>query len=411
MQIDRRVAMWVVCAAVLGVGSAASADRDPVTGEIVGDTSPVSFAEACRRDLLPDQEARFYESLGRAESALAAGETETGVDALQSAIGAAYRGGAESNLAVKCLGRPAAKRFIEAQLESYRQHRSSTADPMRLRRPELIVLAVDSGADAVVRAVEASSMRGFVSAVRILERAVERLEAHRDFGAFLVSQEEKLLASGRAALAPLRDRAAREHEQALATESGSFSRAATDEETEAAELYDAGTLLADALAGVDLGAEDGAGMDRDAMLLAQRIRESQELLRRARSWNLAEYENEQARPTSQRARERGNEMLARGKDDAASLALREIALESASEYFEFGGFDDEVARADAALAALRPALDAQARQRNAAREEAKQRLEREAAAIRKSAEDIKKSDAERRSFEAEADALEDELGF
>jgi hypothetical protein len=116
-------------------------------------------------------------------------------------------------------------------------------------------------------------------------------------------------------------------------------------------------------------------------------------------------------PSSQRAGERGDTMLAKANDASLSLGAKDVFYAEAEKYFDFAGFSDEEATAASARAAIQPDLKAQRDRQRESFDQARERLKSEAASARQAAEGMRKTEAEKQAFKNEADALEAELGF
>jgi hypothetical protein len=373
----------------------------------VGDVSARSFAEYCRGELPSDRRSKFFTALDTADSALASRNMKAAQNAFGEAREAAYRGGADSDLSVKCLGESVARRWFEAQLELNRQRSAIDSRGSEDETAALYVTAADQGAKAVVMWVGGKKPRRFVASIRTLEGIVDRLDNDRGFGAFMLTEENALANACRKALTSLRERAALEHRRALREEEESFRRLITDQELAASDALKNARVLALAATGVDVGTT----WDRDSIVLRKRASESQEHLRMARVWNLEIYEDRQDMPSSRRARQRGDEMLSRAKDTNSSLPLRDALYKEARRYYDFGGFKEASASAASAHETIQSALQAERDRQDKLLDQAKARMDEEAESIRQAAEDMMKTDSEKRRFEDEADALEEELGF
>jgi hypothetical protein len=386
---------------------AAAADRDPSTGRWGGDVSARTFEEYCRDDLPSNRRSKFFSALDSAERALASGDRKTAREAFSEARSAAYRGGGDSDLSVKCLGESAARRWFKGQLELNRLR--SKVD-LRGREDEtaaLYVTAVDDGAPATISLVERKRPRDFVAAIQTLERIEDQFDRERRFGAFMLSEEDALVETCRRALASLRERAAQEHQRALEMEREFFDRPVTDQERAATDAVGNVQSLAKAFTGVDI---EGT-LDRDTLVLGKRADESRDFLRRARRFNLRSYDDRRVTPSSKRARERGDAMLSSAEDAASSLPRRDASYDEARRYYDFGGFKEESAAVATAQEAIQPALRAARDQQEKLLDEAGTRLKDPAEPAREAAEKMKKSASEQKQFKDEADAMEAELGF
>ncbi len=354
-----------------------------------------------------DRKSKFFAALDAADSALAARDTDDATNALSDAFRLAYRGGGDSEISIKCLGKSVARRWFEVQLELRRQQSASESRRSRDEADLLYVTAADQGATALVSQVEAKRARRFISSLRVLEGIVARVDNDRAYGAFILSEEDALTKACREALTSLRRIAEGRHRTALHDEEDSFRRAITDLEFSASQAVEASQGLAKALLAVDAGAIG----DKDAMILQKRASESLEYLRSARGWNLELFADRQAMPSSKRARKRGDEMLARAEDPGSSLGLKDAAYHEARRYYDFGGFKEASSSTASAHQAIEPALRAAHDRQEKALEEAEARFSVDADSVRRAAENMQKSASEKERFKNEADALEDELGF
>jgi hypothetical protein len=383
------------------------ADFNQATGEWEGDVSAMTFKDYCRGDLPSERRESFFASLDVADSALASNNIPAALDAFGDARGAAYRGGGDSDVSIKCLGEPTAGRWFDAQLELTRQQAATYSPGSGSEFAGLYVLAVEQDSDAIIEAVGRMKPRRFAAAIGNLEQIVARIDNEREFGAFILGKEDRLATACRDAVISLRRRAAQEHRNALREEEGSFSRPLSAEILEASKSIKINADLAKAMIGVDVGAI----WDRDVVVLGQRASQSQDLLRLARVWNLEIYVDRRTMPSSRRAQIRGDEMLSRAEETSSSLRLRDALYDEARRYYDFGGFDEASNSAKAAHESIEPALRAERDRQDRLLEDAEERMSEKAESVRRTVEDMTKTDAERKSFEEEADALEDELGF
>ena len=104
-------------------------------------------------------------------------------------------------------------------------------------------------------------------------------------------------------------------------------------------------------------------------------------------------------------------MLSRAAEQNSSLGLRDAAYQEAQRYYDFGGFKEASASTKAAHESIEPALAAARERQNERLDEAASRMGKRNESIQRGVEEMTKSNAEKKSFEEEADALEDELGF
>jgi hypothetical protein len=404
----RAIGFLLALGIALAANATAAADGDPRPR---GDVSARSFAEYCQGDLPAPRRARFDRGLETAEAALARGDTGSAEAALSDAFSAAYRGGAETAVSIKCLGEGAARRWLDAQLELDRRKLGGALADLPDRRvaseSALRLIAIDRGEDALVERIRGLEPRRFSKAWFALEEIVRRLEADRSFGAFMLPREETLERVAGRAMERLRPIADAGHRDALAREKRIFDGRETRRERDAAAAVESASALAEAFAG------PGASLPTDEATVAvqSRTRRSLEALHEARDWNLDRSAERSSTPESIRARQRGDELLERAGGSNASLALQDACYGAAERYYDFGAQDERAKAAREKRLALEPALRAARAERERAADEAADRLRSEADAIQRSAEDMMKSESEKKAFEEEADALEDELGF
>ena len=369
-----------------------------------------TFADLCRRELPAKQQSLFYAELGRAEQAIAAGNVRDAEQAMNNAQGASWRGAdfdqkASNDVGVKCLGEQTASRWHTARLGLYRLLDSEYPnDSDRVWQTNLILTANDGGSDVLVNEIRSEPASRFRGAVGALEGITRQVDTDREFGAYILAGENQVATACRDASRQLRKLADQKHRAALAAEDTAFNRQPTEQETSMARAATSAEAAASAIMGVELG-----DADRDeVMLVGIRVGESQRHLEDARDWNLEQYDDPARRPSSQRALKRGDSMLAQANDTARSLAVRDDFYGLALQYFRFGSLDDREAEAASRQAAIQPALEAEQARREQQREAA---LEQKAGAMQQAVEDMQKTEAEKKSFNEEADAMEAELGF
>lgn len=372
-----------------------------------GDVAARSFSELCEGELPESRQRQFYAGLDEAEAQLARRDPEAARSALDGALMAAYRGDADTDVSIKCLGEPAARRWHDDKLELDRQEAASDSRGILFVRARLYAAAADRGADGVSAIVEQQPARRFVSSIRVLEGIVDHVEQARRFGAFILAKEDEIARACRAAIGPLRERAAREHRDALAAEKQTFTRPASEPEMAATNAADDARAISRAMTGAQVDAD----LTGQSLLTHMRASESMALLKSARDWNMDAGGEVSALPSSRRAFERGEQMLVRANDTAHGLSARDAHYDDAERYFDFGGFVAEAKSADSARAKLQPALQAQQARQREALDQAREKMESQARSATQAAERMKKSEKEKRRFEEEADALEAELGF
>jgi hypothetical protein len=158
----------------------------------------------------------------------------------------------------------------------------------------------------------------------------------------------------------------------------------------------------------------GAIMGDDSVLPASearhdvtRAKRSLTVMGEARQW-LQWVTTEEATPILVLAVERGDVLLARADDTSHGLEARDDYYAAAIRYYKFADADIQAMRAISSRKAIEPELAAARLSREARMDEKAAQLQESVQEFQQS---IEKSDAEKKSFRSEADALEDELDF
>lgn len=403
---SREALVCMAFAALIGVVSVGRADIDPRTGrQLGGDAAPQNFAQYCQGELPRDRLSTFNAELARAEGALAAGNGDQADDALLGAFKAIFRGGAEdSALSVKCLGEQTARRWFNAKLAVWRVVSGDRRLEQSSRGNMRYLLAANANPDSTAKLIKGVAAERFKPAYRAVREAVQMIESEREYGAFILREEEQIQANGREVLGSLSEFAAREAAAALKAEDAAFRRPITPQERQALQALGGAGQLAAAMAGMELDVAD----QEQAMITGRQVDESREMLRRARAYEL---DAGAPAPSDRRAEMRGDTMIARADDKAHGLELRDTFYDMARDYFEFCRCDDKVAAAEAAQQRIQPALQAERDRREQQMEKTQAELQQKADAMQRDIEKMQKTDAEKKSFQEEADALEAELGF
>jgi len=419
VKLSRIWSVSLACAALAAVVGA-HADIDPRTGQQGGgDVSPQTFADFCGADMrrndargsaLQDElTATFYRELDRAEGALATGDEPAADDALRKASTAVYRGGTETDLSVKCLGESTARRWFNAKLALWRLQPASRRLENASRDSMRYLMAADRSPDKVVERIKNGPADRFLQSYRAIQEAVGVIEAEREYGAFILREEDQIATTGREALGSLREYAENEAAATLEAEDAAFKRPATEQERQAAQALGGASQLAEAMAGLDIDSAD----QQEALTTRRQVYDSRELLQTARAYEIKpdDWTPAGKMPTDRRAEQRGDTLLARANDEARSLEVRDDYYNMARRYFEFCRCDGKVAAADAAQDGIQPALRAEEERREEVMEAKRAEFEQKAEATQKAVEDMQKTEAEKQSFKDEADALEAELDF
>jgi hypothetical protein len=406
MQNRGNRAAWLL-SAWLSPFATAVADFNTTTGLWEGDVSARTFAEFCQDEIPANRLRWFNTGLSQAESALQAKQTDTAGKALSEAWREAYRGGTENDMSIKCLGKATAERWFTARVELYRQQ-SAVAAPNR--RPDYATLyattAVQS-TQAVIARFKSVEAEPFLSGMRTLDEIVSNIDNERKFGAFILKEESRLESTGNAALAMLRQQADEHHRVALITEEENFNRPATEQELRVQQSVSDAQKIVVAMADVDM---DSSGRQK-SIFLSGRARQSRESLRAARAWNIKHYDNVQSAPSSQRARLRGDYMLSKGNDKSTGPGARDAFYNDAISYYKFGGWGTQESKAITARQSIQSALHAEEGRQRAAIDKVGAETALKAEQIRQAQQNMQKTDAEKKTFNDEADALEAELGF
>lgn len=359
---------------------------------------PPNFAAFCEGDLRPERQADFDASLAAAEQAVRAKNLDGARKALQDAGSAAFRGRNDLDYgkSIKCQGKAKAQRFFDADLGYHlqRQARGDTDIPYW-------VVAADAGGQGLADFI-INRRSGRAGALRRIDDIALQLERDRDYGAFLLPQEERIIAACKDANTRVQQEARRIHDQELAAEDKAFRRSFTEQER--AMTSDMASL-ANAL---------GAAADEELVLTRRRVDDSMNHLREARSWfiyDAAMGMKENESPESARALQRGNAMLAKAGDTSVDALSRDEYFEMAIGYFDFGDWKAEAAQATAARDGIQGEVARRQQQVEADTEEFVEEMRGKAENMEAAMQDMKKTEAEKKSFNEEADALEAELGF
>jgi len=390
--------LWAIALGILTLGTAYSEEYAE------------SFSEVCRGALPADRQNLFYAELRRGEQAIAAGNVRDAEQAMNTAQGTAWRGAAfdlavSNDVGIKCLGEQTAKRWYAARLGLYRLLAAeNSGDSDRVGQTNLILQANDGGSNALVNEISSEPAHRFRGAVGSLQQIAARVDKDREFGAYILPQENAVAAACRDAVSQLRKLADQKHRAALEAEDRAFNRPLSEQEISLAESAESAQAATMAIVGVNMD----TGRDKEAPFIAMRVTESQRHLRDARAWDLDEYDDPTTEPSSRRALERGDTMLARANDPAQGLEMRDDLYQDAEKYFQFGGFSKQAKAAESQRDAIQPALQAEKARREQQRDAA---LEQKAAAMQQAVDDMQKTEAEKQSFNEEADAMEAELGF
>ncbi|HHH42522.1 MAG TPA: hypothetical protein ENK49_00140 [Gammaproteobacteria bacterium] len=359
------------------------------------DVDARNFPEYCSGELSTDRRSRFGAGLRQAEQALAAGNASVAKTALQEAMSAVYRGGAEDSIiSVKCFGKATADRWLSAQLAQQR------LEPV----PAIFVTAADHGARGIIDLVSKQPVARFGPSLEQLRRITQRIEADREFGAFILPKEKAIARACTDARKTLVQLGRKRSANALAEEERVFNRPVTADEKAAADSLEGAQALISSIAGV----RRDTATEQETLLVRTRVPKSMELLREARGWDPDNHDNVQSRPTSKRARKRGDAMLASANDRTLSLGARDRFYSAAISYYDFGGWKAQAAQASTAQRNIQASLNAQRARQQA---EMKNNLEKKRQELEQAREKMTKTEEEKKRFREEAESLESELGL
>lgn len=392
-------------AALLGVALPAQADIDPRTGRQTGDVGAQNFAEFCEYELPAQQQKLFFKSLGEAEKAIAAQREAEASRSAAIALGAVFRGGPETDTSVKCLGKSVAERWNTMRLALFSLQNTQQSDA-RVGDAQLFTAANEGGTGQILNLMSDRSSGDFRAALGRLKEYPRQLDAARSFGVFILPRESSIATAFRGAIGPLQEAAAEKSRAALQAEELAFNRTPTQQELAMADSALQAGALAQAMAGLD----SDNGDQRESMLAGFRISQSQEALREARDWDLTDADSS-TRASSQRARQRGEALLEQGNETSRTLELRDELYRASEWYFSFGGFDQQAGIASSQRAAIQPALKSERAAREQKLEAQAEVMQQRAESVQQAVDDMQKTDAEKQSFNKEAEALEAELGF
>jgi hypothetical protein len=336
--------------------------------------------------------------MAASKSALDAGQLDRAQEAFSAALSAAYRGGADSDMSVKCLGRDTAQRWHQLKLDLKRAVTGSRGST------DLYLVAADDGAAGLVKSVSGKrgpQVRGMVHEIQEISR---RLRGEQDYGAYLLSGEQGIIAACDKALPEIKKQARRVVEKALEMEAEAFYRPVSDQER---DMVANANDMASALTGVTTPATD----DAEVIYLNRRIDDSMEQLAKARDWDLESTDDLQDTAWGMRARERGDVVSEKASNISLTFRGRDKLYARASRYYDFGGWVEQREGVDSQREGIQGELEAESAGREAEMEAAATEMQRKADALKASVQEMTKSEKEQESFKKEADAMEAELGF
>jgi hypothetical protein len=366
---------------------------------------PPNFAALCEGDLTPARQAAFDSNLAKAEQALKAGDMESARDALGRADSAGMRGPNETffGAAIKCQGEAKARRLFIAWRDYYLALKAQGRKDI-----PIWVIVADSGKSGLLEYTQNYDGDEYRRAVIGVQKIIDSKEQERDYGAFLLSQEQAMLQASIDAIPAMQAYAESKHTAALAEEEKAFRWMPTQQEMSMIESSAA------------MGAGMGMAMDSELVLTGRRVSLSADLLQDARDWNFVLFKDSgnaldnitwQQLPSSKRAQQRGDTIMSKANDGSLSYESRDAYYEMAIDYYSFGHWNSQRDAAVAAKARIQDSLLAEQQQAAAKVEQMQADMEVRLKSAEQGMEAMKKTDAEKKSFNDEADALEAELGF
>jgi len=366
---------------------------------------PPNFAALCQGGLTHKLQAEFDTNLNKAEQALQASNLDQAGEALSRASSASIRGPNETfySAALKCQGETKARRMFVASRDYHLARKAQGEKDI----PFWVIVASD-GKSGIMNYTQAYDGNRYRRARMSVEAIIDEKERDRNYGAFLLSEEEAMLKACRDALPAMRDHADSKHSAALATEKEAFNRKPTEQEKSIAiNSANAGTML-------------GMAIDSDLLMMGQRVGLSTRSLQDAQDWNFAfdkfgtkteDGAKWQQLPSSQRAKQRGNTLLAKAGDSSISFTSRDAYYDMVIDYYQLGHWNSQLGEAETAKARIQGRVLAEQQQSEQQMQQMQTDMEEKAEDMKAALESMQKTEAEKKSFNDEADALEAELGF
>jgi len=363
-----------------------------------------NFQAFCEGDLQPAAYESFDADLAAAEQALAKGDLPKAKKYLGEAIAAVNRGGSDLHypVALKCLGEVSTQRYFNANLDYYLKLQAKEG----AKNIPVWVTAVEGGSQGIIKRVQGEKVNRYSRVYSECDERTRQLQFEREYGAFLLPEEQKVLNACSDVKIEIQKYARAFHDDAMAAEKVAFNRAPTEQER---------AIVADMS---KMAAYMGGPTDAEVVLINQRVDESMNHLKDARAWNfgLGTDGGDVPRahadlPESQRALQRGTTMMSNADDSAIDVLSRDKYYEMAIRYFDFGYQKNSAAKARTARNGIQADVERKQQQAQARQEELAIEMEGKLENVATAVEDMQKTEAEKKSFNDEADALEAELGF
>jgi len=354
----------------------------------------------------PDAETWAAQQLMKVKSARQSGDYDRAADILRiTATGLPLLGEGDVSIPGRCMGQQNWQRYYKEKqltyLELGRRAEQSSEEGNDGLAGLYIYVDGDNRSDVerLLNNLPDNPLR-VGSAGNRIRGQLSGYEWALDNGFTLLADERSGQEYFRSRLNRLFDRSRSRSSAFLRTEAEIFSSDLTENEEQMLAAQKTATALLGGIVDADL-----AMPINEAQIDMDRAKRSRRQLGEAYRW-LSWISDEEVSPLLVQATERGDMMLARANDTAVGLEARDDYYSAAIKYYEFAKENDRIAKAKTARAAIEPEM-------RAARAEREAKLDEKLAGMKASAMEfqrsMEKSDAEKKSFKSEADALEAEL--
>jgi len=238
--------------------------------------------------------------------------------------------------------------------------------------------------------------------IQRLQSEISSLDHAQDSGFDLLPDERAARALWQKGLDSMIAYARQQGAGMLEKEADQLTRAATTREAQLEQMQEDQQTLVAAYLG-----DESLVVENEARREVSRAEASLKMLGAAQAWLQAASPTDVA-PVRERALVRGDALMDRAADASLSLEARDSLFEAADNYFKFAEEPQRRQAAERGRAEIAGALQAERDAREA-------RIDQKGAELQKSAQEMKqsmqKTDAQKRSFKDEADAMEEALGF
>jgi hypothetical protein len=370
----------------------------------------IPFKDGCSRQSPDEMRPLVIEKLGQLEAALSRGDLAQAQKSKSEVEGATQDvAGWTGALGVKCVDESTYRRYFNDSQDLAQLHaKQNPGDLMSQVTARLWTATNDSakGPEYIIAPLP-DDYGPFSRAWYQLVGTKDLVEYYRKVGAFVLPEEAAIERVALDTLGLIDAKARERLQQALAREAEAFYRDPTQIEKDGAQqLQNLGPLVS-SMAGMELNAAE----QTDLQFARQRTRESREQLRIARGWSFSANSNIEQTPGNLRAVERGDEVLTWAGNKEFSYSARDDYYAMALDYYTWCKCDAAAKRANAAKEGIQPQLQAEQARRQEQLDQAEERLKGQAENMQRALDNMQKTDAEKKAFDDEADALEAELGF